>query len=389
VTSTGIIVAGGPQRWWAWTALRLEKGEAAGEQPQPPDVPVPVAGASAYNTFGGSATTAIQAGAIGAVHLHEGGDRRERDPDVRPWLRALWTRAEPARAVVEVRYLHEPGSTRLDAFLVIRGDHPDRSGAVDSANQLRHGLLAGMPGGVVAEPVTSDSTVRAVLSPFPPDPAGLVEIRKSLRAARTTRGDSGNPWLAAVIPWRRDAGAWEPLRRELSALPFRAMLSVGLTPYRIQPGLRKLLADRAATLARLASTGPSLTYSVYGGPQSPDQFAVHAHPLLMDAAGRYTDIAFQIRVSHAAAGPLSEQLAQLVACAISPPDNGFAGAPAAVVRPGPQERDTAWRNVTALNFDPLPAAHLQGHSPEAIGDLERTLGSLADIDEAAAAFRLP
>jgi hypothetical protein len=369
--------------------LRLERGEAAGEPPQTPDLPVPVAGTSTYNTFGGTATTAIQAGAIGALHLHESGDRGERDLDVRPWLRALWTRAEPVRAVVELRYLHDPGGRHLDAFLIVRGDHPDRSGAVEAAGRLRHDLQAGMPMGVVAEPVTSDSMLQAVLSPFPADPAGLVEIRKSLRAARTTRGDTGNPWLAAVVPWRRGDGAWDPLRRQLAALPFRAMLSVGLLPYRIQPGLRKQLADRAATLAKLASPGPSLTYSVYGGAQPADPFAVHAHPLLVDAAGRYTDIAFQIRVSVAAAGPLPEQLAELVAYAISPPETGFAGAPAAVVRPGPHEWDTAWRNVTALNFDPLPAAHLQGHAPEAIGELERTLGALADIDEAAAAFRLP
>jgi hypothetical protein len=386
---TGVIVAGGPQRWWAWTALRLASGGPADEAPQPPELPVPVAGASTYNTFGGTAGTAIQAGAIGALHLHGGADRGERDPDIRPWLRALWTRLEPARAVVELRYLHDSGRPQLDAFLIVRTDHPDRSGAVEAAKALRHDLLAGMPPRVLAEPVTSDNTLQAILAPFPPDPAGLVEIRKSLRATRTTRGDTGDPWLAAVVPWRRGDGAWEPLRGELAALPFRAMLSVGLTPYRVQPGLRKLLADRAATLAKLASPGLSLTYSVYGGAQPADPFAVHAHPLLVDAAGRYTDIAFQIRVSVAAAGPLPEQLAELVASTISPPDTGFAGAPAAVVRPTPQERDTAWRNITALNFDPLPAAHLQGHAPEAIGELERALGSLADIDEAAAAFRLP
>lgn len=380
MTPAGIIAAGGPGRWWAWAASRMTGATAAGEHPQAPDLPVPVGGSSTHNTFDGTARTVIQAGSVGQLHVHQHGDA----PDDRPWLRALWTRAEPDRAVVELRYLHDPGSSRLDAFLIVRCERPDRNAAADAADRLRSDLST-----TRAEPVTSDRTLSGILSPFQPHSDGLVEIRKPLRAARTTRGDSGNPWLAAVIPWRRGNGERDPLWRDLAALPFRSMLSVGLTPYRIGPGIRKLLADRAAMLARLASPGPSLTYSVYGGSQPADQFAVHAHPLLMDAVGRYADIAFQIRVSVAAAGPLPEQFAELVAAAISPPGTGFAGAPAAVVRPGPQERDTAWRNVTALNFDPLPAAHLQGHAPEAIGELERTLGALADIDEAAAAFRLP
>lgn len=59
------------------------------------------------------------------------------------------------------------------------------------------------------------------------------------------------------------------------------------------------------------------------------------------------------------------------------------------VRPSPEELYLAWNNVTGLGFAQLSAAALQGHAPEAIGDLERTLGAIVDIDEAAAAFRLP
>jgi hypothetical protein len=322
------------------------------------------------------------------VHIHDGGHNGDTEPgpDDRPWLRALWQRAEAARAVVELRYLHDPASACLDAFLLVRTERADRHAALDAAWRLRDDLMSGLPARVLAEPVGSDAELSGICTPFSPDPGGLVEIRKPLRVDRTTRADLGNPWLAAVLPWQWDNRSRVPLWRDLAGLPFRLLLSVGLIPYRIGPALRRLMADRATMMATLASPGPSLTHTVYGRPQPADQFAAQVYPVLTDAIGRYTDIAFQVRVSLAADRPLPAHLAERVADAISPRGPGVG---AVAVRPDPREGEIAWRNVTALNFDPLPTAHLQGCPPDAIGELERTLGAIADIDEAAAAFRLP
>jgi hypothetical protein len=71
------------------------------------------------------------------------------------------------------------------------------------------------------------------------------------------------------------------------------------------------------------------------------------------------------------------------------PDAGLADAPATVVRPHGNEILTAWRNFARLDFDPLLTAYCQDLPVEAIGAIEHTLGAIASIDEAAAAFRLP
>ncbi|MPZ82482.1 MAG: hypothetical protein GEV28_19605 [Actinophytocola sp.] len=96
-------------------------------------------------------------------------------------------------------------------------------------------------------------------------------------------------------------------------------------------------------------------------------------------------------MSLAAERPLADHVATAVAESISPrlAGGGMAGAPAVAVRPAAAELETAWRNMTGLDFTPLPTAHLQGCAPDAVGDVERTLGSIVDIDEAAAAFRFP
>lgn len=105
------------------------------------------------------------------------------------------------------------------------------------------------------------------------------------------------------------------------------------------------------------------------------------------AVRRYADQPFQVRVSLAADGPVSDVLAQWVADTVSPGDGVTVG-PAVVVRPSADELRTAWCNVTTLGFAPLPVAHLQGLPADAVGDLERTLGAIADVDEVAGVFRL-
>ena len=387
MTSAGITATSGHGRWFAWAALRVfRRPSPAGDT----DVSVPVLTGQPHNSFTGTAEKVLQAGAIGEVHFHqaEPGPR----PDDRAWLRALWQLTEPAQAVVELRHLRDPRADRLDTFLIVRTEGTDEWSATAAAAGIRQELAKMMPAGTTADPVISVEELAGIRVPFRPVQQGIVEIHKSMTAARSIRGGAGaHPWLAAVTPWRRDDRTWPPLRQRLAGTNTRLLLSVGLTPYRIGPGLRHHLADRAGMLATLARPGPSSTYSVFGGPRPAEQFAVHAGPLLAEAVGRYTNIAFQVRVSLACDGPLTDHVATTVAEAISPslPGGGIAGAPAVAVRPSPEELYLAWNNVTGLGFAQLSAAALQGHAPEAIGDLERTLGAIVDIDEAAAAFRLP
>ena len=94
-------------------------------------------------------------------------------------------------------------------------------------------------------------------------------------------------------------------------------------------------------------------------------------------------------MSVAAQRPVPGVLAELVADTISARTaNGFAGAAPVVVRPAPADLGTAWHNVTALNFAPL-SAYDQGNPAGAVDELARVLSAIVDVDEAAAAFRLP
>lgn len=376
----GIVVDGGPGQYWAWAALRLLPA-AAVTGPPAPAVPV----GRAHNVVEGYVGKLVQAGSVGAIHLHDHVGAPARDD--RPWLRSLWELADATGAVVELRQVNNPGTARVDAYLVVRTESPDGWLAAEAAARLRHDLAATLPVHLATRPVVREDELLSVLVPCRPHPAGLAEIRKAVTAARSVR--AGGPWLTAVTPWR-GGGSWEPALAELAALGFRAAVSVAVMSYRVGPGLRRLLADRAAATATLATPGTSLT-SVYGGPQPPDQFAVAAAPVVAAAVGRYTGAAFQVRVSLAAEGPLPPRFAAAVAGAISTgaPAAGIAGAPAVVVRPTAAELPVAWRNVTGLNFEPLPVAHCQDNPPEAIGEVERVLGAIADLDETAAAFRLP
>jgi hypothetical protein len=376
----GVVIDGACGQYWAWAALRLVPVAAPGASRRPAPVP-----GTTQNVVEGYVGRAVQAASVGELHLHQYG--HEPLPDDRPWLRSLWEVVEASEAVVELRYVNDPGASRVDAFLVGRTTGPTRDAAAGAALRLRHELAAMLPAHLAARPLTGADEVLAVLAPCHPHLHGLAEIRKAVTTARTTR--AGGPWLAAVTPWR-GGRSWEPPLAALAALDFRASVSVGLMSYRIGPGLRHLLADRAARMAALAAPAGSLT-AVYGGPQPPDQFAVAARPVVAEAVGRYTGAAFQIRVSLVAEQPVTAQLAATVAAAISPgtPGGGIAGAPAVVVRPAADESHIAWGNITGLNFEPLPVSHLQSNTPESIGDVEQVLGAIADIDETAVAFRLP
>jgi len=378
---TGVVVAQGGDRWWAWTASRVK--------PAPPreDRAADAPEVSVRNEFSGQAHNVVQAGQVhGGVHFHDG--RPAPPPDDSAWLRSAWPAVASANGAIEMRCLTSPESSSLDGFLVLRAEGASRPEAERRATELRDHLAA-MPGHATSTPVTDDAETHRILAPFPPHGEGVVEVRKRLTTHRTSRDDAHHPWLTAVTPLTYQRQPWDQLWSRLAALPCHAMLSVGLVPYPVGAGLRSHLAARAADLSRLATQGPSPT-AVWRVPRAPDEFAVAALPLISDAVRRYTDRAFVIRVSVAADRPIPGVLAELAADTISArtATPGFAGAPPAVIRPGQADLATAWRNITALNVTPLPA-YDQGNPEEAIGELERVLSAIVDLDEAAAAFRLP
>jgi hypothetical protein len=289
---------------------------------------------------------------------------------------------------VELRYLTRPGDAHLDGYLVVRAAAEDEDEAARRAATLRDRVVV-LPGHAAASPVTDEAEVIRVLDPFPVHHNGIAEVCKRVTVQRTTRDDALRPWLTAVTPLYNQRRPWDDLWSELAALPYHAMLSVGLAPVEVGRGLRTHLAARTAELARLATHGPSPTAG-WRVPRPPDEFAAAAADLMSDAVRRYTDRAFRLRVTIAAERPVPGVLGELVADTISArtTHHGFAGAPPVVVRPDPADVPTAWHDITALDVAPS-SRHLQSHPPEAIGDLERALSALVDLDEAAAAFRLP
>jgi hypothetical protein len=392
VDGGGIVVAPSHDGWWAWSALRIVPAASAPERPGQPDLagrqPVDQ---RVFNQMSGSAETVVQAGEIGAVHIHQ---LPAVAPDDTPWLRAAWDtvlRGGAGEAVIDLRYLHEVDPQRLTAFLVVRTRSADRQTAISQAVDLRTNLAGPLRQDIVAVPITVDAVVRGVLAPLAPDPAGLVEIRKRITVARTSRGDAGSQWLAAVTPLHNSRPSLDSLWTTVAAMRCRVLLAVRLTPLSIGHGMRAHLTARAQEFARLARQGPSPT-GVFSQPRPADPFAVAAQPLFADAVGRYTDRAFHLGITLASDSRVPNELAELVANLVSPkvPGTGFAGDPPVVVRPmSHDEHATAWRNVTSAAYQPLPVAYLQGHPPGSVGPVEWRLSEIADVDEAAAAFRLP
>ncbi|HEX3785295.1 MAG TPA: hypothetical protein VHX38_37060 [Pseudonocardiaceae bacterium] len=390
MTEAGIVTVAGPGSWWAWAGLRLTPTtpDAPSVQPAPPPIADHLGGT--VNQFAGSARHVVQARDVhGGVHFHAA-QAQERPPDVLPWLRTWWQAAVGPGAAVELRLLNQPGGAGLAAFALLRTSAPDQLTAIETAARLRAGLPAGLSF-LRAEPVDSEATLHGLLAPFTPHRLGLVEIRKRLTVARSTRGDARWPWLAAVTPLTGDAVSWQPMWAELAALPAPALLSVRLAPVRIGPGLRAHLAAQAGEFARLAQPGspPTATWAV---PRPPDEFAVAAAPLCSAAVSRYTEAAFAIRVSLASAAPLPDALPVLLADTISParPGSGFLGDAPVVVRPAGADRlGVAWQNITALNADPVGPVEPDGVPAEALSEVARVLVTTADLHEAAALFRPP
>ncbi len=385
VTRAGVVVAGDADGCWAWAASQVASSGHAAVPAQPGATAEP---ATVHNDHSGHAEVVVQAGhVLGGVHVHA--DRRA-VPDDSAWLRSCWAAAAEAgtEATMEMRYLTRPGDACLDGYLVVRAAAEDEDEAARRAATLRDRLCV-LPGHAAAFPVTDEAEIIRILEPFPVHHNGIAEVCKRVTVQRTARDDALRPWLTAVTPLYNQRQPWDDLWSELVALPYHAMLSVGLAPLEVGRGLRMHLAAQTAELARLATHGPSPTAG-WRAPRPPDEFAAAAADLMSDAVRRYTDRAFRLRVTIAAERPVLGVLGELVADTISArtTHHGFVGAPPVVVRPDPADVPAAWHDITALNVAPF-SPHVQSHPAEAIGDLERALSALVDLDEAAAAFRLP
>jgi hypothetical protein len=449
----GILTAGSPGSWWAWAGARLapahppepaaalnsaQPGAALNPAPREPGAPLssaplgpgaalnsappepaaalnsappepaaalnsaPPEPAAALNSappgpvsaipgqlFAGTATNVVQSRDIHGNVVFNIGQHQAAPPDLLPWLGTIWQSCVDIGAAVELRLLNQPDHT-LAAYLLCRTTAPDQYTAATSAAWLRELLPSGIPH-VVAAPVETQPRLSAVLEPFVPHHQGILEIRKRVTVAHSIRTDARPPWLAAVTPLAGGSTSWQSVWANLAAFPGPAVLSVRLAPIRIGPGLRSHLAERAREFARLAVPGPppNPTWPV---PRPADPFAAAAQDLFTSALGRYTELAFGIRVSLAASGPLLDDIAQLLVNTISPPHPGigFTADTPVIVRPRTmQHATTAWRNITALNADPIGPVAPEGVPEECVGDVARALATTADIHEAASVFRPP
>jgi hypothetical protein len=301
------------------------------------------------------------------------------------WLTAQsggW-QALGTRPVFALRYLNSRGDGLLDTHLLWRAEGSDAALAAAAAVSIGE-RLAIVPRHIQAVPMTGEAEVTAALRPFDPHATGVAEIRKRLTAARCTRSDTGRGVCVAVTPFGTETRSWEPLWAALAAARFPAMVTITLAPYQADPRLTAGMAGLADEYRRLASAGPSAT-AIYDRPLVADLFAARAAPLYADAARRYSGDVYAACVTLAAAQPLPPLLAETFAGLVALPGQ----APPAVVRPAAEEMAAMWGNISMLNLDPLEIAALQGIPSGALGPLERVLGGIVDVAEAATLFRMP
>jgi hypothetical protein len=387
VTDDGILTAGSPGNWWAWAGAHLTPAQSAA-------APDPVSAAPLAEVPGQYITGTVHGPALQARDIHGDviyhlGKDRAATPDLLPWLGALWQTCAGTGAAVELRLLNHADHS-LTAYLLCRATAPDHSMAIASATRLRAALSPTLPG-LTPTPIDAQPRLRAVLEPFVPHQHGIVEIRKRLTVSRCIRNDTPIPLLAVVTPLTGGSASWPEVWANLAAFPAPALLSVRLEPFLVGPGLRANLAAWAREFARLAVPGPPPN-PTWPKPRPADPFAAATKKLYESAADRYTERVFRIRVSLAASVPMSDDAAQLLANTISPSQAGagFTGDAPTIVRPRtPEHAMTAWRNITALNADPIGPMAPDGLPEESIGDVARALVTTADIHEAAAVFRPP
>jgi hypothetical protein len=298
------------------------------------------------------------------------------------WLAAQWDAPAPGSRF-EARFAAGTGAEKVQAAFLVRAfaatPHEARRRAEERLSRAAD-PDGGLPSHVRSRPIDSEAQLRAWLG-WPRRVGGLVEVRKHLSAARVARG--GATLGYAVCHGFFDSGApWDSWWRSFAALPFPAVLSIGVDPYDAgSPAFRSLLQRRAAELEELAQPGIPSPLNPYRVP--PEQAAQAALPGYRRALARYTGPCFSVRVTLASA----EQLPPVVIESLVRTVSSVAGA-ARAVQVAPAEFDQAAAEFRALGASWLPVTYQQG-LPAELDPLERVLHSLADVAEAASVLSLP
>jgi hypothetical protein len=371
VAEQDVLVHSGQQGCWGWAGFRL----------------TPVLGLEATHQY--ADLTQIQ--------------RAERVADAETaWLSAQWTsqvggqqNGQPAPFGVgrfEIRYRNDPDSpvpvVRCACLCRVRSADPDPEAVVDKARNYRNGLTIGLPSHVRAEPLADAVEVRDWLVPFesPGEGDSLVDVRKKLSWQRTVRQDTGRNATLIVSRLAARRVSWEPALRELAALPFHAVLTIGFEPFPRWPALRAGLEQLSAQYAMLAR--PAQGSPLYSVSTPPDPYAAQAAQVYGQAAQQYDGPAFRVRISLAGEQTLPPHLGAWLAAALSDPGPG-GDAGAVALSPQPHERSVCWTNLATLGASWLTDTYRGSLPDRAVGPLEREVLTLVDLTEARSLIQLP
>lgn len=294
------------------------------------------------------------------------------------WLAAQWD--APGLRRFEIRYVNDPAQGLVTCTLLGVARGPDADQATVAAVALRESL-GRLPAHLRAEPILDPAELGGRLAPFAIPGGATAEIRKRLGSSAFHSRDAPPRTVGVdVHPLRAEAISWNSLITMLSALPYPAMVSVCLQPWRLTEDQLSWYRYLAREYGRMAAAGerpgPANPYELRSGS---DPFTSGAARTFANAAHRYADRAFRLRVSVTAAGPLPRQLTGFLVDALD----------GAEVRIGPADEEASARAIRTLDHMWRGESYSQGIAPGAIEAPERTLSDLVDVSEAAAAFRFP
>lgn len=341
---------------------------------------------------GWSARFAVRVTSAVDLSAVRGGDGRSADEWYRwahlgdvEYLRRLST---VVGASFELRWLAEPGRP-LSLTLLGRIDRPS-STRIEQDGAAALERLAAVPAHVKVRILAGRAAIDHAFDPF--RPRGMAEVRKPCLTARPQRPDAPVRVFVAVPPLRPQPVGWPGVLEFLAAAERPAMLSVGLVPTGVAPSFGQylsLIANQYGTLGRPGRSRPGASRYAMPGWVDGDPFAAVAEKLYQDAATRYRETVFRLRITVATAGALDTHLAHGIAERIG---RGIAedvpGRSCVVERPEtPADRAALADSVRALGV-PRWGGHEVWWS-EDVPQALRELCELADPVEAAAAAWLP
>jgi hypothetical protein len=264
-----------------------------------------------------------------------------------------------------------PGGPELSVLARVGAGSAQQARAAALALRER---LADLPDHVTGGQVTDTDRLLDLLHPFDPVPAGIAEICRVPITEQPRRPDAHTSRYLAVQPCGWHPGRWDPVLRALSDQPGRTVLSVGLQSWRVPAALLDGLRAETGQYQRLAQPtavhGASLVGTTW---LEGERFAQFAAPLYAEAARRYQEPVFRVRITLAGTCPLGRDLVSAVLAAVATADPAGLRATA----PAGPDLDATVRLLRGLGVPPP--------SPDAA----RLLVTIADPAEAAACCRLP